>query len=78
MECIVHYTNQISYNKIKKLSDTNLEKINQAKLKRLEPGGAIVHKEQVDNIPDVINPDIHGVHLDPCYNGRKFLFTSIH
>ena len=33
MECIVHYTNQISYNKIKKLSDTNLEKINQAKLK---------------------------------------------
>ena len=33
MECTVHYTNQKPYSKIKKLSDTNLEKINQAKLK---------------------------------------------
>ena len=78
MECIVHYTNQKSYSKIKKLSDTNLEKINQAKLKRLGFGGANAHKEQVDSIPDVINPDIHGVHLDRVRNGKKFLFTSIH
>ena len=67
MECIVHYTNQKSYSKIKKLGDTNVEKINQAKLKRLKLGGANAHKEQVDNIPDVINLDIQGVHLDPCY-----------
>ena len=65
MECTVHYTNQKSYSKIKKLSDTNLEKINQAKLKRLKLGGANAHEEQVDSIP-VINPDIHEVHLDPC------------
>ena len=51
----------------KKLSDTNLGKINQAKLKRLELGGANAHKDQVDSISDVINPDVHGVHLDPCY-----------
>ena len=67
-----------SYSKIKKLSDTNLEKINQAKLKRLELGGANAHKEQVDSIPDVNNSDIHGVHLDRVRNGKKFLFTSIH
>ena len=67
MECIVHYTNQKSYSKIKKLNDTNLEKINQAKLKRLEFGGANAHKEQVGGIPNVINPDIYGVHLHPCY-----------
>ena len=55
----------MSYRKIKKLSYTNLEKINQAKLKRLKLGGANAHEEQVDSIP-VINPDIHEVHLDPC------------
>ena len=42
-------------------------KINEAKLRRLELDGANAHKEQVDSIPDVINPDIHGVHLDRCY-----------
>ena len=70
MECIVHYTNQKSYSKIKKLNDTNLVKINEAKLKRLKLDGdkeINAHKEQVDSIPDVINPDIHGVHLDRCY-----------
>ena len=65
MECIIHYTNQKSYSKIKKLRDTNLEKINQAKLKRLKLGGANAHEEQVNSIP-VINPDIHEVHLDLC------------
>ena len=53
--------------KIKKLNDTNLEKINETKLKRLELDGANAHKEQVDSILDVINQDIHGVHLDRCY-----------
>ena len=52
---------------MKKLNDTNLEKINQAKHKRLKFSKANAHKEQVDSIPHVINPDIHGVHLDSCY-----------
>ena len=47
--------------KTKKLSDTNLDKINQAKLKSLELGRANAHKEQEDSIPG-INPDIHGIH----------------
>ena len=63
----VHYTNQKPYGNVKKLNDTNLEKINEAKLKRLEPGGANAHKEQMGSIPDVIHPDVHGVHLVPCY-----------
>lgn len=44
-----------------------MEKINEAKLKRLEPGGANAHKEQMGSIPDVVHPEVHGVHLDPCY-----------
>ena len=68
MKSIANYTNKKSYSKIKKLSDANLESINQAKLKRLELGGANAHKKQVHSTPDVVNPDIHGVHLDPCHN----------
>ena len=68
MKSIAIYTNKKSYSKIKKLSDADLESINQAKLKRLELGGANAHKKQVHSIPDVVNPDIHGVHLDPCHN----------
>ena len=68
MECIAHYTNKKSYSsKIKKLSDANLEKINHAKLETFELSGANAHKAQVESNPDVINPDTHGVHLDPCY-----------
>ena len=65
MYCSLHESKIIS--KIKKLNDTNLEKINEAKLKRLELDGANAHKEQVDSILHVINQDIHGVHLDQCY-----------
>ena len=49
---ITQIKNHIS--KIKILSETNLGKINQVKIKRLELGGANAHKEQVDSIPDCI------------------------
>ena len=47
---ITQIKNHIS--KIKKLSETNLEKTNQVKIKRLELGEANAHKEQKDSIPD--------------------------
>ena len=70
--------NQKSYGKIKKSSDTNSEERKQAKLKRLGLGGANAHKEQMDSIPDVNNPDIMEYILTRVTNGKKFLFTSIH
>ena len=65
MECIVHYDN-LNYSFLKKLSDTNIERINLAKEKRLQLGGAH-HHNQCDQVPSVLNPEIHGVHLEPCY-----------
>ena len=70
--------NQKSCGKIKKSSDTNLEERKQTKLKRLGLGGANAHKEQMDSIPDVNNPDIMEYILTRVTNGKKFLFTSIH
>ena len=65
MECIVHYDN-LNYSVLKKLSDTNIERINLAKEKRLKLGGAH-HHNQCDQIPSVLNSESHGVHLEPCY-----------
>ena len=67
MECIVHYQNQACYSSLKSLSDRNIARIKEAKAKRLELGGSHCHSEQSDSIPDDINLETHGVHLEPCY-----------
>ena len=67
MECVVHYKNKNSYSNLKLISQINEEIIREAKIKRQEPGGANGHEEQCCGIPDVINPELHGLHLKPCY-----------
>lgn len=66
-KCIVHYEKQSYYSSIKKLSDTNVKRIQEAKLKRVEVGGVHRHEEQSNGIPDVIDTEKFGVHLEPCY-----------
>lgn len=66
MDCIVHYPNLKSYSKIKKLTQINIEKIKLAKEKRQQVGGVHYHS-QVDIIPEEIDPEKHGIHLEPCY-----------
>ena len=51
MECIVHYDNQKIYSAVKSLSEINLERIKQAKEKRLKIGGINSHNEKCDQIP---------------------------
>ena len=66
MECIAHYGNQSHYSVLKKLSAINIERINLTREKRLQIGDAHNHN-QCDHIPSIIDPEIHGIHLDPCY-----------
>ena len=75
MECIVHYKNQTTYSKLKKLTETNIEKIRKAREKRQQIGGLHCHP-QVDLIPDEIDPERHGVHLEPCYKRYFFAFIN--
>ena len=67
MECVVHYKNQSSYSNLKKLTDTNIKRINEAKEKRLKIGGVHAHEEQTKNLPKIIDANKHGIHLEPCY-----------
>ena len=50
MECIVHQQST-KYSAVKSLSEINLERIKQAKEKRLTNGGINSHKEKCDHIP---------------------------
>ena len=67
LKCIIHYEHQVSYSEIKSLTETNLIKISEAKEKRNERGGKKNnHLEQIKQIPEKIDPELHGVHLEPC------------
>ena len=71
LSCIVHYPiKDCLYSSIKDLSEINKEKIYAAKATRLRLGGKNLHEEQCSSIPDEVDPNRHGVHLEPCY--KKF------
>jgi len=66
MKCIIHYENQSKYSRLKHLSEINIERINQARDVRQKIGGVHRHS-QIETIPDAIDHEKHGVHLNPCY-----------
>ena len=67
LKCIIHYENQVSYSEIRSLRETNLRRIPEARKKQNELGGKNNHLEQIKQIPEKIDPELHGVHLEPCY-----------
>jgi len=67
LECIIHYENQSFYGQVDRLTDINIDRINDAKRKREEVGGSYLHENQIRQIPENINKEIHGVHRSTCY-----------
>ena len=63
----MRYENQVSYSEIKSLTEKNLRRISEARQKRKELGAKNNHLEQIKQIPEKIDPELHGVHLEPCY-----------
>ena len=74
MECIIHYSNYDAnkYFKIKILSETNIQRIREAKFEREKDDSEKRHI-QCETIPDCIDNTKQGIHLQPCYA----LFTNI-
>ena len=76
LSCIVHYPSKdCLYSSIKDLSDINKDKIYAAKATRLRLGGKHFHEEQCNSIPDEVDPNKHGVHLEPCYKKFKKIMS---
>ena len=67
MQCNVHYHSQSSYSALKSLSKTYIRRIEEAKIKRIEIGCACEDAEQCGMIPETIDIELHGIHLEPCY-----------
>ena len=67
--CVVHYAGRENYSKMKDVSLINEQQRRKAKSIR-EKNGGHHHKEQCDSIPEKIDPEKHGIHLNPCY--KKF------
>ena len=67
LKCIIHYENQVSYSEIKSLTETNPRRISEAREKRNELGAKNNNLEQIKQVPEKINTELHGVDLEPCY-----------
>ncbi len=71
LHCMIHYTiKEAKCSKIKAISEINKDNIYAAKDYREELGSQNYHKQQCRSIPDEIDPESHGIHLEPCY--KKF------
>ena len=77
LECIIHYElKDKTYSDIKEVSDVNWEKIKQAKEIRISKGGVNHHKQQCDLVPDVLDPELHGIHNRPCYGNFTMIISK--
>ena len=67
--CIVDYPNkdESKYADIKEISAINEERTRLAKSEHETYTGESFHREQCASIPNEINHDKHGIHLEPCY-----------
>ena len=59
LKFIIQYKNQVSYSEIKSLTETNLKRISEAREKRNELGGKNNHLEQIKQIPEKVDPELH-------------------
>ena len=73
LNCIIHYENQSSYSIIKKLSETNINHIFEAKEKRSRIGGGNSHADQIKQIPNEIDLGLYGFQLEPCF--KRFFYV---
>ena len=76
LNCIIHYENQSSYSIIKKDSEANINRIFEAKEKRSRIDGRNSHANQIKQIPNEIDLELHGVHLEPCFKRYFLCFIS--
>ena len=66
--CIVHSDGFSSYINLKDVNEGNENRFRAAHNKREQLGSNTYHKKQRDMIPDAINNEFHGVHMEPCCN----------
>ena len=62
---------------VKEISKLNKHKIRQAKITRERKGGPNHHEEQCLSVPGIIDPNMHGVHITPCYKKFTLILSTV-
>ena len=75
--CIIHYEKYNKYSGIKAINDVNEQRIRNAKIERETLGGCNHHKTQCDMVPEIINHDVHGIHIEPCYKKLTLILCVV-
>ena len=66
----MHYDGKEQYSKLKDVSEQNESRIREAKAKWETFSDENRHEKQCHLVTDIIDNDIHGIHMEPCY--KKF------
>ena len=70
LKCVIHYKHLDTYrDSLTVLSEKKLKKFNDSRDARQTSGGDYLHREQVEGIPENLNPEKHAAHRK-CY--QKF------
>ena len=78
LQCVAHYeSSKYDYSKLIVLSSNAHSRLLQAKQIRRDQGGTNVHREQGALIPDHIDPNIHGIHMEPCYKKFTLIISQL-
>ena len=66
--CIIHIEGRSKYSNLKDVNEQNEIRIRQA-IEEHEKQGRKVSRfyEQCTSVPEIIDKNIHGIHIDPCY-----------
>ena len=75
--CIVHYgIKNEKYRCLGNISENAYQRILEAKTIRKELRGANFRREQCLNVPDVLDPAVHAVHLNPSYKTITLIIST--
>ena len=78
LQCVAHYeSSKYDYSELIVLSSNAHSRLLQAKQIRRDQGGNNVHREQGALIPDHIDPNIHGIHMEPCYKKFTLIISQL-
>ena len=75
LSCVVHYNLEAEYSHLIVLS-RNAHRLLEAKNLRCEKGGLHYQAEQTSLIPDNIDENIHGIHMEPCYKKYMMIISK--
>ena len=78
LKCVAHYeSGSYEYSDLIALSSNAHERLLEAKHIRYDQGGKNAHTEQAAGIPKHVDPEIHGIHMEPCYKNFTLIISQV-